>query len=242
MQPMMPEPADPQRCAGALPPALCAALAAQAEACIAALPPAHPDLQPTSGSLRLRALGDALFDELLRTLWAGAAGPLLRQRIGPQGLCLRDQCWLRRQHPPALRPPGQHPHQWHQDGALGCRFEGSDGSAGDDALAPLTTAWVALVDCGDDAPSLQWVDAAVSTRLAPPALVDAAVERRFGLGARRHARLAAGDALVFGGALLHRTHVTPAMRRSRISVEFRFAGTGGLPARLQGEGLRPVPD
>jgi ectoine hydroxylase-related dioxygenase (phytanoyl-CoA dioxygenase family) len=52
----------------------------------------------------------------------------------------------------------------------------------------------------------------------------------------RHAQLAAGDALVFGPALVHRTHVTPAMTRRRISVDLRFTDRP-LPPRMRHERL-----
>lgn len=231
---MMPEPDPPLALAGALPPELCVALR-QAEQALH-LPVGHPDLQPTSGSVRLRALGPALFQRTLRTLWDGPAGYTLRERLGARLLCLDGQCWLRRQFPHGLRPPGQHPHQWHQDGALGCRF---DAAAAPETLAPLLTVWVPLVDCGDDAPSLEWLTEMPHELVPPAGLHDAALPA--GPGARRHARLAAGQALLFGPALLHRTHVTPAMTRPRASVELRFVTPGTLPARLAAESCRPMP-
>ena len=231
---MMPEPDLPLALAGALPPALCAKLGQAAQAL--QLPAGHPDLQPTSGSVRLRALGPALVAGTLQSLWQGPAGDALRERLGPLPLCLESQCWLRRQFPAGLRPPGQHPHQWHQDGALGCRF---DAAAAPETLAPLLTVWVPLVDCGEDAPSLEWLTE-VPHELVPPAgLHDAALPAV--PGARRHARLAAGQALLFGPALLHRTHVTPTMTRPRVSVELRFVTPGTLPVRLADESCRPMP-
>jgi ectoine hydroxylase-related dioxygenase (phytanoyl-CoA dioxygenase family) len=132
-----------------------------------------------------------------------------------EGACLRDQCWVRCQHPPGTRPPGQFPHSWHQDGALGSSF-------GEAPLRGLHTLWLPLVDCGDDAPSLEWLEVPPQRLLQPPELTDDALARRFGRAPRRHARLDAGDALGFGGELIHRTHVTAAMTRRRVSVECRF--------------------
>lgn len=220
--------------AGALPPDLCAQLLVAAQALV--LDATDPERQPTSGSVRLRALGPAWFDRVLSALWDGPAGAALRQAHGPDLLCLVSQCWLRQQAPPALRPPGQHPHQWHQDGALGCCF---DPQLKED-LAPLQTAWVPLVDCGSDAPSLEWVTAPSLPLLRPTDLADAAVLAQHGRYARQQARLAAGQALLFGPSLLHRTHVTPNMDRIRVSVELRFVEQGRLPARLHDQILRPA--
>ncbi len=220
--------------AGALPPDLCAQLLVAAQALV--LDASHPDLQPTSGSVRLRALGPAWFDRVLAALWAGPAGAALRQAHGPDLLCLVSQCWLRRQAPPALRPPGQHPHQWHQDGALGCCFDPQL----PEELAPLQTAWVPLVACGTDAPSLEWVTAPWLPLLRPADLTDAAVLAQHGADARQQATLAAGQALLFGPSLLHRTHVTPTMGRLRVSVELRFVQPGRLPLRLHDQILCPA--
>lgn len=230
---MMPEPAAPLCIRAAL--TAQEALALRRQLCDAAdrLPPDHADLQPTSASVRLRALGDACLPQLLQRLIDGPLGRPLHGLRPPPLALLMGQCWLRRQHAPALRPQGQHPHQWHQDGALGCRFHGGDSP---EPLAPLLTAWVALAPCGQDAPSLEWITAAPDAVLPPAELGDGALLHRFGRAARAHAVLEPGDALLFGGALLHRTHVTPAMRAGRASVELRWA-LAPLPARLAAEPL-----
>ncbi len=206
------------------------------DARIAELPQGHPDLQPTSGSMRLAALGEAPFDALLQDLLGGTAGAAVRNRLGPRPQVLMRQCWARRQWPPSMRPPGQAPHAWHQDGALHARFDPPG-----EGLLPLMTLWLPLVDCGLRAPSLEWIDAATNELLLPVSLTDDAVAARHGPAARRHAVLDAGDALVFGGALLHRTHVTPAMTKPRLSVELRFVESGPLPPRLAGEARHPLP-
>jgi ectoine hydroxylase-related dioxygenase (phytanoyl-CoA dioxygenase family) len=197
-----------------------------------------PDVQATSGSLRLRALGPATFADLCTTLWASAAGHAVRAAVGSAWstplVCLSAQCWARRQFPARLRPPGQHPHQWHQDGALACRF---DPAVDVESLAPIITVWVPLTACGDDAPSLEWIEPSPPRLLSPQELTDEALAHRHGLAARRQARLDAGDALVFGPALVHRSHVGPDMTRPRTSVELRFLGADAVPSRLSGEPL-----
>lgn len=208
---------------------------AEIDARIGELPPGHPDLQPTSGSMRLAALGEAPCEALLHDVLGGTAGATVREQLGSRPQVLTRQCWARRQWPPSMRPPGQAPHAWHQDGALHARFD----SAGE-SLLPLLTVWLPLADCGLDAPSLEWIDVPMTELLPPAALTDDAVAARHGAAPRQHAVLGAGDALVFGGALLHRTHVTLAMTRPRLSVELRFVQHGPLPPRLAGEALRPL--
>lgn len=230
---MMPEPCpDPLRLPGAVPAACCARWLGWIADQRARLPLAHADWQWASGSMRLRALGPPAFDEIVHTVRGGPVGPVLRSRLGPAYRCLASQCWARRQVPARDRPAGQHPHEWHQDGALNGRFDSPD-----EGLLELLTVWIPLVPCGDDAPSLEWV-APGPTRLLPPAeLTDAAVALRFGPDRRVQVRLAAGDALVFGGALLHRSHHEAAMTRPRDSVELRFVPAGPVPARLIHETL-----
>jgi ectoine hydroxylase-related dioxygenase (phytanoyl-CoA dioxygenase family) len=185
----------------------------------ARLPPDHGDRQPTSGSLRLRVLGEPMFDALREVAGAGAVEAALAQALGgARSVCLREQCWIRRQYPAALRPQGQHPHRWHQDGALGADFEGRPQAP----LRRVATLWIALDDCGSDAPSLEWLSLPMPGMLHPTELDDAALAARWGLSARRHAVLSAGDALVFGPALVHRSHVADSMTSPRTSVELRF--------------------
>jgi hypothetical protein len=175
---------------------------------LARLPADHPDRQPTSGSLRLRALGPAVFDDIVSSLPA------------PGWPLLAADCWLRVQHPMESRPAGQHPHTWHQDGALGHDFGAAQ--ARPITARPMRTLWLALLDCGVHAPSLEWIEAHEPVLLRPDELTEPALLRRHGLQRRQHALLAAGDALLFDGALLHRTHVSPGMTNPRISIELRW--------------------
>jgi hypothetical protein len=50
----------------------------------------------------------------------------------------------------------------------------------------------------------------------------------------------AGDALAFGGGLLHRTHMTRHMRLPRTSLELRFVDGWLQTPRLTGETRRPA--
>jgi hypothetical protein len=183
-----------------------------------ALPPGVPWV-PTASSVGLAALPgalDILTDALRAPLAEAAGGPLAP---------LTRSAWLRRQRPPAHRPPWHAPHSWHQDGALAFDFAADEPTA-PGALAPLLTAWIPLGACGVDAPGLCWMADCPDRLLTPAELAQPRV-------ADRAPALAAGDALVFGGALLHATHATPAMSRPRVSAELRFVRADAVPPRLR---------
>lgn len=173
------------------------------------------------GSRRLATLLD-LADVLQ------ALAPLRRAlvaRLGEAPQVLVDQCWLRHAQPP---------HGWHQDGALHHDFLARPPGA----PLPMWTVWIALTPCGDDAPGLEWVATRLPQLLAPAALTPAAVQARFDRAAFACPRLDAGDALLFDGALLHRTQQLAAPARTRSSLELRFIGAGPPPPALAGEARR----
>src|SRR4029077_7425211 len=95
---------------------------------------------------------------LLAAIWNTGAQRVLTAELGESALCDRDQSWVRRQYVPSRYPRFHGPHGWHQDGAL--RFDfGScpDGNYPPDALLRMVTCWIALDECGVDAPSLEFV-------------------------------------------------------------------------------------
>ncbi len=161
---------------------------------------------------------------------SGAAAPLV-QALGPAPWCNLAQSWLR---------TGRPAHHWHQDGALRHDFLAHAGQpVPADAALQMRTLWIALTPCGENAPSLQWVEAVLPGLLSPPELTPEAVAARFGAGALQHAVLQAGDALLFDGLCLHCTHLRPAMQRPRRSLELRFFGAETRPARVARDaGLR----
>jgi ectoine hydroxylase-related dioxygenase (phytanoyl-CoA dioxygenase family) len=178
-------------------------------------------LAPLPGaSLKLAQALD--LHDLLRT-WLPLRA-VVQDALGGAPWCLADQCWVRRARPP---------HHWHQDGGLHHDYLNQP-LAG--ALLPMVTCWIALTPCGDDAPGLEWVEPALPQLLPPAELTDSAVHARFPETAFHRPRLAAGDALVFGGGLLHRTHATAAMTRPRTSIECRFCAHPP-PPRLAAEPL-----
>jgi hypothetical protein len=94
--------------------------------------------------------------------------------------------------------------------------------------------WIALDACGEDAPGLELVAgswgrllepeppenprfAVEHARIAPESVIEA-----YGAGALWQPQLQAGDAMLFAGSTIHRTHVTPRMRAGRTSVEMRL--------------------
>lgn len=208
-----------------LSPESCGALCAVADAVYAEVarhPP--PGYLPTAASVPVpdTAESPATLAPLAAALDAlvAAALPGVRALLGSTARALPGQRWLRRQHPRHLAPAGHAPHGWHQDGALHFDFlHGPDPAE----VAPraLLTLWVPLVPCGVEAPGLMVLRRRWPHLLAPAALVDAAEAMRWA-EAGWTPSLAAGEALLFTGDLLHRTAVAPAMRRTRTSLELRF--------------------
>ena len=170
------------------------------------------------GSVPLAGVLD--IDEVLRAL-----APRLRPALGGDVDLLVSQCWGRRARPP---------HSWHQDGGLHAAFTEGE------TLLPVFTCWLTLTDCGVDAPSLQWIEPPLAALLAPQELTDGAVRARHDPAAFKHGVFQAGDALAFGGGLLHRTHLTPHMHQPRTSLELRFVDSRLQTPRLAGETRRPA--
>ncbi len=169
--------------------------------------------------------------EVLQSIASSAAGPALIHALGPAPWCNLAQSWLRH---------GRPPHAWHQDGALRHDFLAHAGRpAPREALLDMRTLWIALTPCGVQAPSLQWVKAELPGLLSPEEMKVEAVTARFPAASFEHAELQPGEALLFDGALLHRTHLTPTMTAHRLSLELRFFRGHALPARVTGDpGLR----
>lgn len=186
----------------------------------------------SQGSTPLTALPLDAADVLQAVANSAAAAPLV-QALGPAPWCNLAQSWLR---------TGRPAHHWHQDGALRHDFLAHAGRpAPPGAALEMRTLWIALTPCGEDAPSLQWVAADVPLLLSPHELTPAAVQARWGATTLPHAVLRAGDALLFDGLCLHRTHLTPAMTQPRRSLELRFFRAEALPARVAGDAGSRLP-
>ncbi len=175
-------------------------------------------LQPAC-SMRLSAFSSKPWLVDLAHKVAAGLSPMLQNALEAPIYCDMDQIWFRRQCPPANRPPNQHPHVWHQDGALKFDFMKRDPKKED--VLKMVTCWIPLTTCGSTAPGLELVDVSLDYLLKPEALVDEAVGASFSQHAVRP-RMVPGDVLLFDGATLHKTYVVESMTRDRISIEFRF--------------------
>ncbi len=185
-------------------------------------------------------IGAALSEEdlgaILTTIAASSAGEWTRAKLGSKIAVDLDQSWVRRQYAPSHYPPLHAPHGWHQDGALGFDFRSHlDGQFPETALLPMVTCWVAVDPCGFHAPGLELVTRQLKGLLPPDQLMDDRVRARFVPEEFWKPLLQPGDALLFQGDILHRTHVTSAMTRDRTSIELRFFSASNLPSRLKGD-------
>ncbi len=199
------------------------------------------DFVPESSSFRLGAVAALSVVDV----WS-ALSSHVRERcagvLGPWLAIDADQCWVRRQYAPQSAPPRHRPHSWHQDGALGFEFaQRGDAAIPDDALLPMVTCWIALAPCGIDAPGLELVTDRVDRMLSPTQLADGAVEQRWPTSRRTQPALKAGDALVFSGDVLHRTHVSAAMTQTRTSIELRCFRADAIPDRVARDEFVAVP-
>ena len=226
----------------AVTPATCAAwlalIAAAYHDCTAA---ASSDFVPESSSFRLRALVELPVVVVWSSL-SSHVGQHCAHLLASQLSIDADQCWVRRQYPPDCAPPRHHPHSWHQDGALGVEFPANGSEAiADEALLRMVTCWIALTPCGIDAPGLELVTDRVDHILEPTQLTDSAIESRWPPQRRTLPALDAGDALVFSGDVVHRTHVFTSMTQTRTSIELRCFPADAIPQRLAADEFVSVP-
>lgn len=169
-----------------------------------------------------------VFFELVERFDQAGVGELARSFFGEQPAILGKKWTLRRASPDLndedryrdipVSNPG-----WHQDGA----FMGDVRSL---------NVWVALSECGDDAPSIDIVARRLEgivetgTHGAPFAwAVGEATAGRVANGAIVRPRLSPGDALLFDHLLLHKTDNRPGMTRSRYAIEAWFAAGSSYP-------------
>ncbi len=199
-----------------------------------------PGFSVHSSSLRLSQLDGIDLESMWQALAASGVLRLCQQALQSPLACNIDQSWVRRQYAPDCYPAQHAPHGWHQDGALHFDFitherdhPGKPYPA--DALLPMATCWTALTPCGVDAPGLELVTQRLDALIPATDLTDRHLHERFGPEAFWRPALQAGDALLFGGDTLHRTHVAPTMTQTRTSIEWRFFAADNPPARLRGE-------
>jgi len=151
-----------------------------------------------------------------------------------------DQAWVRRQYPTQAQPPGHRPHQWHQDGALGFDFCSANQHKRAHGLLPMVTCWFPLTACGQNAPGLEFLDQALEGVVSVAQLEDRVLRARFPTEQFIRPHLHAGDVLLFGSGILHRTLLTPAMHLSRTSIELRFFAQDIRPPQLATDRFLPL--
>jgi hypothetical protein len=176
------------------------------------------------GSAVLTADSPHMLAELFAFFGRSGLRSVLTEYLGERPVLSANKCTLR-------RVPIDSNTDWHQDGAF----------LGDGVRA--ANVWLALSDCGVDAPGLDLVprrldhvletgtggaffDWAVGPDVVAVAAQEAPVVRP---------RFSAGDALIFDELFLHRTAVDPAMTRSRYAIESWFFAPSTYP-----EGQVPI--
>jgi hypothetical protein len=176
------------------------------------------------GSALLTADSPHMLSELFAFFDRSGLKEVLTDYLGERPVLSANKCTLR-------RVPIDTNTDWHQDGAF----------LGDGIRA--ANVWVALSDCGEDAPGLDLVprrfDQVLETGTGG-AFFDWAVGPEVVAVAARGApvvrpRFSAGDALIFDELFLHRTAVDEAMTRSRYAIESWFFAPSTYP-----EGQVPI--
>ena len=171
---------------------------------------------------------DALFDleELLGILKNLLSSQVFDPYLDDTLLINLSQLWLRRQFP--LEQFAQGPHQWHQDGALAYDFVNPVQEA-ENQLLDMITLWFPLMDCGVNAPGLEFVSKPQTRILSLDELKESAINAKFSPNSFVQPICNSGDVLLFGGNILHRTHVLPGMKNTRTSIGIRIFN--GIPER-----------
>lgn len=114
---------------------------------------------------------------------------------------------------------------WHQDGA----FLG-------DGIRTMNL-WIALTDCGTDAPSMDMVPRRLDS-IVPTGTEGAAfdwsvsareIDKVCGEQGPTHLHFAAGDAIIFDEMNLHRTSTRPGMTKERLAIEAWFFAPSCYP-------------
>lgn len=162
--------------------------------------------------------------ELTELIDQTGIGSLVEEYLGERPALSANKCTLR-------RVPIDTNTQWHQDGA----FLGGD--------VRTLNLWLALADCGVDAPGLDIVPRRFDRVLEPGtgtamfdwAVADEAVAEAAGDVQVVRPQFGPGDAMLFDHLFLHRTAVGPAMTHERHAIETWFFAPSGYP-----EGQIPI--
>ena len=206
------------------------------------LPPGQRYL-PHVSSISLEGVyGATESQRIVECLAATSLREKIEHELGGAVLCDLDQAWVRRQYAIHRRPEGHVPHSWHQDGALLYPFDSTGaGAPAAGGLLRMVTCWVALTSCGQQAPGLELVRQRLDSLLPPATLTEDRVRARFPAERFWSPVMEPGDALLFSGGTLHRTHVEPHMNADRTSIELRFFRAEAIPERLAGDRFARFP-
>src|ERR1051326_1311456 len=129
---------------------------------------------PTASSFTIgAAFSKEHLAEILAAIRRPTAKDWITEQLGDDVVCNLDESWIRRQYAPARYPRFHAPHGWPQDGALGFDFHAHPtGDFPTDALLQMVTCWIALVDCGTDAPGLELLRRRFENLIPPSELQD----------------------------------------------------------------------
>jgi Phytanoyl-CoA dioxygenase (PhyH) len=188
---------------------------------------------PTASSFTIgAAIPQSALDVVLARIADAPTGQWIQDELENEVACDLDQSWVRRQYAPSRYPQFHAPHGWHQDGALKFDFAAHQPPF-PNALLEMVTCWITLDTCGEHAPGLEIVIQKLDGLLAPVELTNESVQKRFLAEKLWQPKMDAGDALLFPGNYLHRTHVAATMTNDRTSIELRFFMKNRIPRHLQ---------
>lgn len=191
---------------------------------------------PTASSFTIGAVPEVNVSEILTIVVTGPAEDWIKDFLNDRLICDLDQSWVRRQYAPSRYPALHAPHGWHQDGALKFDFlSHANRELPPDAMLNMVTCWISLDPCGVDAPGLELITERIDRLLLPTELQADSVQARFEPEKFWRPILELGDALLFRGEILHRTHVMPRMSQDRTSIELRFFMKGKIPERIKSD-------
>jgi len=110
-----------------------------------------------------------------------------------------------------------------------------------EGLLEMITIWIALGPCGLDSPGLELVTQPIQELVQLELLTDCHLRTAFAPELFWTPVMAKGDALLFSGDILHRTHVTSDMSHDRTSIELRCFAGERLPSRLKRDRFVSLP-
>lgn len=154
-----------------------------------------------------------------------------------------SQAWVRKQYALSHYHVLHSPHSWHQDGALGVRFNplsDRNNYYTSEPLTPLITCWIPLTDCGRDRPGLQLIRRNLNQLLHYDYLNEDQLRQCFAPDEFWTPQMTLGDMLIFLNGTLHKTYVTESMTQDRISVELRVMSANKIPTWMKSDVFLPL--